>query len=227
MSLLSDMAVGSTIKLEISAKLASGKIAKIMQETLIRDTIIEWNKTYGCGIKCDQITAEGKVVNLANCKLLAIIANNEDNREYRFPIKATLNSKKDGTLHLYSTLDSKPENFRSTYRVPCLYPTMMQIGENRKAIEGFAHDISYTGISFTYDSERIEARIGQHVSAAVQSPKRERPYKVMAEIVRIDPNFSDKRTLIGARFMIQTNDVNNLMLECQMKDLKLRKEKED
>jgi len=226
MSLLSEMAIGSTVKLQISVKLADGKVAKLEKETQVRDQISEWNKTYGCGIKCDQIVIDGKVVNLKNCKLTAIVTNVGDKREYSFPIVATLNSKVDTSLHLYSLQDIKPENHRDTYRVPCLYPTMMQIGENRKAIEGFAHDISYSGISFTYDSDRIEARIGQNVSASIQSPKRERPYKVAAEIVRINPNFSEKRTLIGARFIVQTNETNRLMLECQMKEMKVRKDNE-
>lgn len=222
MSTISEMGIGSTIELE-----ASVKGNKLVFITTIRNIIAKPSKRYGFGIICDQIrNKEGKLLIFDNTNVVAKIQNNVDKRQYDFVISACANSKCEPVLYLYSQQDAKPKNFRSNFRVPCGYRANMQIGPNKKTVDGFVHDISFSGISFTYDKNKIRSDIGQSVSATIyDESENDRSYKVSADIVRVQEDFGNDRTLIGAKFHKDNKEINRIVAKCQRKELRIRKDK--
>lgn len=224
MSTLSEMTIGSKVILEVLIK---GN--KLEFETTIKYNIEKSNKQYGYGIACEQIfNDKGVLLNFKGVHVVVNIENDYDKRSYQFILTVCINNTLDKTLVMFSTQDVKPKNYRDTFRVPCGYRTTMQIGNNRKAIDGYVHDISFTGISFTYDSNKIESDIGQNVSAMIyEGDEDNHGYRVSADIVRINDKWAENKTLIGARFNESFNnkDVNKIVAKCQIKEMKIRRDK--
>ena len=222
MSVLSEMGIGSAVEIEVSIK---GN--KMTFTTMIRNTIEKTSKRYGAGIICDQVYSEtGKLLTFDNTNVVAKVQNNVDKRQYDFVISACANSKCEPVLYLYSQQDAKPKNFRSNFRVHCGYRANMQIGPNKKTVDGFVHDISFSGISFTYDKNKIRSDIGQSVSATIYDEnENDRSYRVSADIVRVQEDFGNDRTLIGAKFHKDNKEINRIVAKCQRKELRIRKDK--
>lgn len=225
MSTLREMPIGSEVELEVGIK---GK--KITFNTVIYDRIEKVNKKLGYGVKCGQIRSEdGRLLNFSRTSIIAKVKNKEDNRQYEYIITMCVHSNKENYLYLYSLQDVKPKNFRSNYRVPCGYRTNMQIGTNRKAIDGHVHDISFSGISLVYAKDKVKSDIGQKVSAMIYDDNdSERGYRISADIVRIEEEWNKDKTLIGAKFddnfTVANKDISKIVIQCQRKELKLRKD---
>lgn len=223
MSTLSEMTIGSKVVLEVLIK-----NTKLEFETVIKYIVEKPSKQYGYGIACEQIFSDkGALLSFKGVNVVANIENASDKRNYQFLLSVCVNNKSDKTLVMFSTQDIKPKNYRDTFRVLCGYRTTMQIGNNRKAIDGHVHDISFTGISFTYDSNKIKSDVGQNVSAMIyEGDKDDHGYRVSADIVRINDTWAENKTLIGAKFddSINNRDVNKLVAKCQIKEMRIRRD---
>ena len=227
MSTLREMSIGSEIELEVGIK---GK--KITFNTVLYDRIEKVNKKLGYGVKCGQIRSEdGRLLNFSGTSIIAREKNKEDNRQYEYIITMCVHSKKENYLYLYSLQDVKPKNFRADYRVPCGYRTNMQIGTNRKAIDGHVHDISFSGISLVYEKDKVKSDVGQKVSAMIyEDNDSEKGCRVLADIVRIEEDWNKDKKLIGGKFynsfIVLNKEISKIVVQCQRKELKLRKENE-
>ena len=220
MSFISDMQPGSLVTLE--AKLDKNIVTV---ETTVRSVYDKVHKQFGHGIICEEVlTEDGKLINFKNYGLVAKIKNKADNREYKFSVSAYANISSNHEFVLFSLQDNNPVNFRSSFRVPCTYHADLQIGPNKKVIHGYVHDISFSGISFTYDKEAISATVGQRVSATLYDYNGDikRSYKVAAVIVRVQ-DWNDNKILIGAQLKDYDKNVQLIVTECQRKELRVRK----
>ena len=220
MSFISDMQPGSLVTLE--AKLDKNIVTV---ETTIKSVYEKAHKQFGHGIVCEEIlTEDGKLINFKNYGLVAKIKNKADNREYKFSVSAYANISSNHEFVLFSLQDNNPVNFRSSFRVPCTYRADLQIGPNKKVIHGYVHDISFSGISFTYDKDAISATVGQRVSATLYdyNGDQKRSYKVAAVIVRVQ-DWNDNKILIGAELKDYDKNVQSIVTECQRKELRVRK----
>ena len=220
MSFISDMQPGSLVTLE--AKLDKNIVTV---ETTIKSVYEKAHKQFGHGIVCEEVlTEDGKLINFKNYGLVAKIKNIADNREYKFSVSAYANISSNHEFVLFSLQDNNPVNFRSSFRVPCTYRADLQIGPNKKVIHGYVHDISFSGISFTYDKDAISATVGQRVSATLYDYNGDikRSYKVAAVIVRVQ-DWNDNKILIGAELRDYDKNVQLIVTECQRKELRVRK----
>ena len=220
MSFISDMQPGSIVTLETTF---DKKIATV--ETTMKSAYEKEHKQFGHGIICEEVlTKDGKLICFKNLSLIAKIKNKADNREYDFLVSAYANVNRSHELVLFSIQNNPPVNFRDSFRVPCSYRADMQIGPNRKVIEGFVHDISFSGISFTYDKDEISSTVGQSISATLRNNDgvREKSYKVAADIVRVQ-DWNNDKILIGAKFKNDDKNVKSIVAECQRKELRVRK----
>lgn len=227
MSYISEMSVGSDVTLKVTKANNSMEF-----ETTIIGIIDQEHKHYGKGIKCKLVYINDKVANFRNTQLVATIKDKESGRDFVFNITASILHIAQGYMCIYCLNDVKPKNYRNAYRVPCGYRTNMQIGTNRKAIDGHVHDISFSGISLVYEKDKVKSDIGQKVSAMIyEDNDSERGYRVLADIVRIEEEWAKDKTLIGAKFdnsfTVANKDISNIVVQCQRKELKLRKENEN
>ena len=179
-------------------------------------------KTYGVGVEL--VRFNDRIVNLGNYPIEAYFTNVDDNRNYVYSLQGTGMSKDRKRLVLFSMADAKAINHRESYRVPCLYKVVMQIGTNKHTVNGKAHDISFSGVSFVYLTENVrDINVDYPVSASVYD-KNGIMHKMSGYIARVVNDYKIKgQTLIGVKFDEVSQDVMNLVAKLQRDELRLKK----
>ncbi|MBR4760851.1 MAG: PilZ domain-containing protein [Lachnospiraceae bacterium] len=178
-------------------------------------------------IGCDPVEVDGKKVSFGGRLISALIKNEEDGRRYSFPACLASHSRDGAQLLLFSRDNCGPINNREAFRVPCNYHCVIQVGNNKHAIEATVHDISFTGISVVFLSEKYRARnVGESISASIYDND-EHVFKVSGTIVRFIDEYAEGRTLVGARFENPTRAITALVASLQRKETRVRKRIEE
>lgn len=215
MSYLSDMGIGSEIQLDI--KTPKGNIT--IQNHILG--ISEYSEKFGYGVCVNPVKINDHLVSLTGYHIEITIMNNTDGRTYKFPLSLAVNNKKTMRLQLYSKFDSKPTNFRDTFRMPCSYQAEVQIAEHNGIVKAFVHDVSLMGISFTFEKDSCKASVGNQISATIIDDKGFR-IKLSGEIVRVDHTYSDTRFIVGVKLQETTMDIAKLISKLQINELRVR-----
>lgn len=215
MSYLSDMGIGSEIQLDI--KTPKGNVT--IQNHILG--ISEYSEKFGYGVCVNPVKINDHLVSLTGYHIEITIMNNTDGRTYKFPLSLAVNNKKTMRLQLYSKFDSKPTNFRDTFRMPCSYQAEVQITEHNGIVKAFVHDISLMGISFTFEKDSCKAAVGNQLSATIIDDKGFR-IKLSGEIVRVDHTYSDTRFIVGVKLQETTMDIAKLISKLQINELRVR-----
>ena len=206
---------------------------RIGGETLTFETVVRkrYEKPYKRNmffVGCDPVEVDGKKVSFGGRfdQLFGFVKNEEDGRRYSFPACLASHSRDGAQLLLFSRDDCAPINNREAFRVPCNYHCVIQVGNNKHAIEGTVHDISYTGISVVFLSEKYKARnVGDSISASIFDND-EHVFKVSGTIVRFIDEYTEGKTLVGARFENPTGAILSLVASLQRKETRIRKRTE-
>lgn len=215
MSYLSDMEIGSEIQLNIKTSKGTATI----QNRILG--ILENSEKFGYGVYVNPVKINGHLVSLEGCSIEVVVINNADGRSYCFPLSLAVNNTKSMRLQLYSKFDSKPTNFRDTFRMPCSYIAEVQISQHNGIVKAFVHDISLLGISFTFEKDSCNAVVGNTISATITDDKGFR-IKLSGEIVRVDYTYSDTRFLVGVKLHETTMDITKLVSKLQLNELRIR-----
>lgn len=215
---INQMGIGS----EATIKVAVGKQQIDFPVTVLQAFKDSLKKMSYC-IGVDPIIKDGKTVSFGNNPVSVFIKNNADNREYEYKVHYHGMNKDKTNLLLFSNDDIQPVNHRGAYRVSCSLEAVVQIGNNKKAVKGHLHDISYSGIGFTFLSDEFKSlTVGQNVSASVFDNE-EHVYKATGHIVRFIEDFTEDKTLIGVQFDVTTAAMQVLVTKLQRQELRLRK----
>lgn len=219
---INQIAEGSPVTLTIRIK--GGDTVTL--ETKVAQNYQEPYKHAFC-IGVEPIFRDGRIVSLGRNKVSASIKNIEDNREYSYTIAFHGLSKDRTQLLLFSPDDIAPVNHRLNYRVPCSYNVVVQIGNNKKAVEGYIHDISLSGIGMVFVTGEFKTIIeGDAVSASIFD-NYEHVYKVSGRVVRSIEGFTENRTLIGVQFDETPAAIAGLVAGLQRQELRLRRKVEE
>ncbi|MCR5418593.1 MAG: PilZ domain-containing protein [Lachnospiraceae bacterium] len=218
---INHMAEGSPVTITIHIK----------GETITVDTKVVQNfqepyKDSYC-ISVEPVERDGQVVSLGRRRITVSIKNALDSREYNYTISYHGLSKDRTKLLLFSSEDVAPVNHRLNYRVPCSYTVVVQIGKNKKAIEGVIHDISFSGIGMVFVADDYETlEVGDDVSASIFDHY-EHVYKITGKVVRFIEGFAANRTLVGVQFDETTVPITGMVASLQRQELRLRKKVEE
>ena len=178
-------------------------------------------------IGTEPILQEGKPVSLGRHKITASIINDENKREYQYTITLHGFNKDRSQLLLFSPDDVAPVNHRLNFRVACSYDVVAQIGNNKKAVDGLLHDISFSGLGMTFVSGEIKTiQEGDAVSISIYD-QYEHMYKVYGQVVRYIEGFTDSRMLVGVQFDETPPAIAGLVAALQRRELRLRKKVEE
>ncbi len=178
-------------------------------------------------IGVEPVLKEGKPVSLGRHKITATIKNQENNREYEYAITFHGFSKDRSLLLLFSPDDAAPVNHRLNYRVACSYDVVAQVGNNKKAVDGLLHDISFSGLGMTFVMGELQTiQEGDAVSISIYD-QYEHMYKVYGKVVRYIEWFTDSRMLVGVQFDETPHAIAGLVASLQRRELRLRKKLEE
>ena|GEM_PF-1908669 len=218
---INQMGEGSAVTLTIN----------IQGETITIDSVVvqkyqePYRDTFCIGV--EPIQKEGKIVAIGRSRVAVSVTNTDDHREYKFTIAFHGMNKDRTQLLLFSADDIPPVNHRLNYRVPCNYHIVVQIGNNKKAVEGYLHDISLSGIGMVFVTGEFKSiKEGDEVSASIFD-NYEHVYKVNGHLVRVIEEFAENRTLIGMQFDETPRAVAGLVAGLQRRELRLRKKVEE
>lgn len=218
---INEMQEGSSVTLTVN--LGSEDI--IFETSVIQGFNEPYKKAFS--IAAEPIMKDGKIVSLGRHRISASVINLADNREYIYTIAFNGMSKDKSHLLLFSPDDATAVNHRESYRVSCSYETVAQIGNNRKTVKGFLHDISFSGLGMVFSKEDFtNLSIGAEVSASIYDYN-ERMYKVTGHLVRFVEDFDENKTLIGVKFIETPMAVAGLVAALQQKELRVRKRLEE
>ncbi len=178
-------------------------------------------------IGAEPIMQEGKAISLGRHKITASIKNETDNREYNYTIAFHGLNKDRSQLLLFSPDDASAVNHRMNYRVPCSYDVVVQIGNNKKAVDGLMHDISLSGLGMVFVSDEIKSiQEGDAVSISIYD-QYEHMYKVFGRVVRYIDGYTADRMLVGVEFDETPVAIAGLVASLQRRELRLRKKVEE
>ncbi len=198
--------------------------AKLEFETNVIQGYKEPYKRNAFCMGVEPLKKDGKIVSFGNHPVSIVAKNSDDHREYEFRIAFHGLNKERTQLMLFSYEDISPVNHRNAYRVSCSYHTVIQIGNNKKAVDGYLRDISLSGIGMVFMSDEFrEVKPGQAISAAIFD-NNEHVYKVAGHIVRVLDDFADNKIMIGVQFDSTPTAIAALVTNLQRMELRLRKE---
>ena len=197
----------------------------ILETKVLQQFQEPYKDTFCIGV--EPILKEGKPVSLGRHKITASIKNEENKRDYEFTITLHGFNKDRSLLLLFSPDDVSPVNHRLNYRVGCNYDVVAQIGNNKKAVDGLLHDISFSGLGMTFVMGEIQTiQEGDAVSVSIYD-QYEHMYKVFGQVVRYIEWFTDNRMLVGVQFDETPPAIAGLVASLQRRELRLRKKVEE
>lgn len=138
---------------------------------------------------------EGHLLVFNSVMCQASITNAEDNRIYKFRLRAVAKKEHEGKVYhcLVSNEEVSEENRRTAKRFGLSSRGNIQLLGNTMAIKGYVRDISATGLSFLVASSSLQ--IGDKVSVDFVHELSGAKVKVVAQIVRCVEE--EKGTLFG------------------------------
>ena len=211
---INEITIGSQVTIKVKVE---GQILEFNSEV-----VATGDTRKGKFLACNFIIIQDKVLNLSRHHVFVDIHNIGDGRDYRFFLNASALDKKNRNMRLYSTDNAKAKNHREAFRVPCGYRAVLQIGNNRKAIDGHVHDLSFTGASYVFTTDAANVTVGDSVSGSIYDND-EHLYRTSGEIVRILENFGKDLTLIGVKFEGDIK-IQGLIGKLQLNELRVRGE---
>ena len=172
-------------------------------------------------IGCAPIEEDGKLLGFGDYPMHLLAHDNTNGRDYKWTI-AMHGFNKDRTQFLLLSNESvKPINHRNAYRVPCSYKAVTQLGTNKSVIDGYAHDISYSGISITFAKDAIKnATIGTDASVSLYD-EHGHVRRAVGKVTRIVDDFENGKKLIGIVFTQPSLAVTNLVAYLQRNELRI------
>lgn len=168
----------------------------------------------------------GNYIDFSQFPLIVEIVNPQDKRFYKYiSVKhGYFREKEKVYFGIFVNDDVKPVNRREAYRVAISEPAALQIKGHTKVIDGYTHDVSATGISFTIPaSESTRACVGDTVSASFNSSLMERFYRINCTVCRIE-DFENERVLLGCRLTKVDEAVRHLVGKLSILECRVRKE---
>ncbi len=214
---INQMGAGSQVTLTVNIKSES----VTLESRVVQGYPDEYKNNFCIGL--EPVFQNGVPVSLGKHRVMATIINSVDNREYQYTINYHGMSKDRSQLLLFSTDDTAPVNHRMNYRVPCNYHIVAQIGNNKKAVDGYMHDISFSGIGMVFVAGEFKAiREGDAVSVSIFDHY-EHIYKVSGHVVRTIDEFAENRILVGVEFEETPHAIVGMVAALQRRELRLRK----
>lgn len=137
----------------------------------------------------------GQVITFSSVMCQASITNAEDNKIYKFRLRAILKKEHEGKLYhcLVSNEEVDEENRRSAKRFGISAKGTVQLLGNTSTIKGYVRDISATGISVLISGSNL--RIGDKITVSFIHDMSGVKVKVDAQVVRCIQE--EKGTLFG------------------------------
>ncbi len=125
-----------------------------------------------------------QLLTFSSVMCVASITNAEDNKIYKFRLRAVLKTEHEGKVYhcLVSNEEVNEENRRSAKRFGISAKGSIQLLGNTSTIKGYVRDISATGISFFVTAASLN--IGDKISVAFAHDMTGAKVKVIAQIVR-------------------------------------------
>lgn len=214
MATLKDMKVGS----EISLVFRIG-----IEEIVLKSTILAHIETdrHGYGIQCNKPMKDGKYVSCKKNLDRIEIKDLETSRVYKY-LKFVLGEIPDNnTIIIASHEDNKPINHRGAFRVPCGFRAKIQCDTNNKAMDGYVHDLSFSGGSCVFGKNQKSPLIDSEISVSMWDDEDDKLHKIKGKIVRVDEDYNRLYKLVG--FTIPDfKSVNMIVAKLQRKTLKTR-----
>lgn len=211
---INEIAIGSQVTIKVKT---GGHLIEFNSEVVgVGDT------RKGKFLACNYIMIQDRILNLGGHHVFIDVHNIDDGRDYRFFLTASAIDKKNHNMRLYSLESAKAKNHREAFRVPCGYRAVLQIGNNRKAIDGHVHDLSFTGASYVFAPDKVNVTVGDIVSGSIYDDN-EHMYRTTGEIIRVIEDFSRDFTLIGVKFKGDVK-LQSLVSRLQLNELRVRGE---
>jgi len=126
-----------------------------------------------------------QLLTFSSVMCVASITNSEDNKIYKFRLRAVLKTEHEGKVYhcLVSNEEVKEENRRSSKRFGLSAKGVMQVLGSTSTIKGYVRDVSATGIAFFVTASSLG--VGDKVSVSFTHDMSGAKVKVVAQIVRI------------------------------------------
>ena len=218
MATLHDLDIGSEITLIFTV----GTEEVELQSTLLAHLT---TSRYGYAIQCTQPIKDGKYINCKKNLTRIEIKDKSTKRDYLFFKFLIAEITEPRSLIIASREDNKAVNNRNAFRVSCGYRAKIQCDKNKKVIDGYVHDLSYTGGSCIIKKDQKSPPVHAEISVSMWDEDDDQLRKLKGTVVRVDENFSDSYKLIG--FTIPDyNSVSRIVANLQRKSLKVRGELE-
>ncbi len=178
------------------------------------------NNIYCIGV--EPIIEDGRTISFGAHPVTVFASNKGDNREYKFVTDINGFNKDRTQMLLFSKDSVDAVNHRTAYRIPCNHKTVVQIGNNKKTINGYVHDISFSGISMNFPSDQFKSlTVGSPISISIFDND-DHVFKVNGNIVRFVEGFAENRTLLGVQFVDPPPAIAVLVTRLQRNECRLR-----
>ena len=148
---------------------------------------------------------------------------NKDNRLYAFKIARIKYDYPNELMHAYIVEKAVNINKRRACRFPCSYSVSIHTDKVTRPFTGYCRDISYVGASYLYSDTNNVIVVGDIITVEMQKAAGDIPIEVKGRVVRVIPNYLDKKSMIGVDFKMANNiELNSLIHVLQQEEVKRR-----
>lgn len=179
----------------------------------------------GKNVKIEPILQDGKLVGFDNPGIILsmYVASKEDNRVYVFPgVKIHSYRVSDGTMFQEVVCrheEGRVTNRRGAHRVWVGATGSVMLGEGKHEHTVTIKDISATGIAFVCD-DATDVPMGTPITLSFTDSKQNRSFRLMASVVRTEPNSEYRRIIYGCKFKEESNAISKYVNDKQRQNLK-------
>lgn len=153
------------------------------------------------------------------------ILNPEYHRIYKYRIQRCgyIQYKNQFYIVVFSDQETAPYNARQAYRCLLTTDVNLQVAKHSKIINCISHDISFTGMAIIGDSSLSTIRL--HNTCKVIFDYEDLHLQMSGMIKRIE-SLNNGKVLVGIEFTQTHDNIARLLTILQMKDAKIRREKQ-
>ena len=215
---LNQIGLGSKVKIEFNMQ-----NQKLEFETEVVRALEEKTQL-GFTVICKSIRKDGKVINLKSKEgnFSVYISNVTDNRDYKWNAFYIANVRIDNEtfLRISSMKEIKPLNRREYIRLPVGDNIVVQVGTNKKTLDGFLNNISLTGFGCTVLTT-CDAKIGEHATVSYFNKELNHNFRFNGIVKRVE-HLRAERVYIGCQLEGENDNnwINKLVVHQQVKQLK-------
>lgn len=179
----------------------------------------------GLNVKIEPIMQDGKLVGFDNPGIILsmYVASKEDNRVYVFAgVKIHSYKVSDGSMFQEVTCrrdEGRVTNRRGAHRVWVGSTGSVKLGEDAREHTVTVKDISATGIAFVCD-DATDVPMGTPITVSFTDSKQGRSFKLIASVVRTEPNTEYRRIIYGCKFKEESNVISRYVNDKQRQNLK-------